>query len=176
MTLEPLRIVPYDPSWPARFGAERASLLALFGEGAAEVHHIGSTSVPGLSAKPVLDILVEVPSLPWIDGLAASLESRGYDSRGEYGIPGRRYFSRPSGVGPKVHLHAFVRGDPHVARHLLFRDFLRCHARFAAQYGDLKTALALEHAHDRDAYQRAKADFIEGMLDKAGAWLAGRAP
>lgn len=170
MAVKTVRVVPHDPSWPSQFAAERDDLLPVFGKAATAIHHIGSTSVPGLAAKPVLDILVEATSLRDVDALAPALESRGYQARGEYGVPGRRYFSRLPRAGLKVHIHVFEVGHPHAGEQLLLRDYLRAHPRCAAQYGALKIALASEHADDRDAYQAAKADFVADLLRKAGAW------
>lgn len=169
MPITSVRVVPWDPRWPEQFEAEREELLPLFGDAAAAIHHVGSTSVPGLAAKPVLDVLVETPRLRLVDAITPSLEARGYEARGEYGIPGRRYFSRAPGVGLKVHLHVFVVGHPYAASHLLFRDFLRSHPSDAAQYGELKTRLASEHSDDPASYQRAKAHLLEALLEKARA-------
>lgn len=160
----------YDDQWPAAFGRERDELISVLGVAAAAIHHIGSTSVPGLHAKPVIDILVESPSLALIDSATPSLEGRGYEARGEYGVPGRRYFSKTPARALKVHLHVFESGNPRVARHLLLRDYLRVHPPEARRYGELKTRLAETHAGDRDAYQAAKADFINQLHARALEW------
>ncbi|MEM9599251.1 MAG: GrpB family protein [Acidobacteriota bacterium] len=162
-------IVPYDPAWPALFEQEARRLRSELNPRG--VHHIGSTGVPGLWAKPVIDVLVETHDLAKVDRAAPLLEARGYDARGEYGIPNRRYFSRLAmGPEPKIHLHCYPVGNPHVARHLRFRDFLRAHPEEAERYGALKRRLAQVHSTDRDAYQAAKKSFIDGVESAAERW------
>lgn len=163
-----VEVVAYDPTWPSEFDRVRGELSAVLGPSAAAIHHIGSTSVPGLCAKPVIDVLVETPDLSMIDRASPSLERLGYEARGEYGIEGRRYFSRPPGPSLKVHVHCFESGHVRGARHLRFRDWLRLHPVEAASYGDLKRRLADTYADDRDGYQDAKAGFIEELLAMAG--------
>lgn len=157
-------VVGYDESWPHAFETARARLAEILGSACLRIHHVGSTSVPGLAAKPIIDILIETPDLSLIDEASPLLERMGYQARGEYGIPGRRYFSRPAGPGPKVHTHVFEAGTPRAMSHLRFRDFLRTHAAEAAAYGALKRRLAQRHRKDRDAYQAGKADFIEELV------------
>lgn len=171
--IEPVRVVPYDDRWPEIFRLEADRLELALGPGAVSIHHIGSTSVSGLCAKPVIDILIETSSLATIDHAVPELERREYVARGEYGIPSRRYFSRPAtSSDSKVHLHAFRRGGPHVARHLQFRDYLRAHPAVAAQYCALKRRLAANHPEDVDAYQAGKADFIERVEAEAATWAS----
>ncbi len=165
-----VRVVAYDGGWPAAFRREADRVLEVFGDGSVWIHHIGSTSVPGLCAKPVIDILVEVTDLGVVDRVSAELGSQGYVAKGEYGIPGRRYFSRAArGSRLKVHLHAFLRGSPEVARHLRFRDRLRADSALVAEYCALKQRLAAEHRENPRAYQAGKARFIEGVEREAAA-------
>ena len=172
-----VEVVDPDEGWARAYDAERDALAEALGPAAVAIHHVGSTSVPGLAAKPVVDVLVEASDLPAVDAAASRLEALGYEARGEYGIPGRRYFSRPAGSGPAVHVHAFRKGDPHVERHLRFRDYLRAHPVEAARYGALKRELAAAHARDRASYQAGKADFIRRVVEHARAWDAeGRTP
>lgn len=160
-------VVDYDHTWPHRFAEERDELVGLLGSACSAIHHVGGTSVAGLAAKPVIDILIETEDLSLVDERAPALEGRGYIARGEYGIPGRRYFSRPAGdTTPKVHLHVFEEGHEKAVRHLRFRDHLRAHPVEARLYGALKRMLAERHPDDRDAYQDAKAPFIEALLDR----------
>ena len=167
-----VHVVPYDELWPEAFGREEGRLATLLGPAAMAIHHIGSTSVRGLWAKPVLDVLVETADLAMIDQLEPSFISAGYVPKGEYGIPGRRYFSRPQGTELKTHVHAFQEGDLSVTRHLLFRDFLRLHPAVAEEYSALKRQLAHECGGDADAYQAGKSSFIFRIESLA----AGRAP
>jgi GrpB-like predicted nucleotidyltransferase (UPF0157 family) len=157
-----VELVDSDPRWPARFAAERARLLGALAGRPAEVEHIGSTSVPGLPAKPVIDILVGRPpgseAAPYVEALTAA----GYEHRGEAGIPGREYFRR--GTPRSHHLHLVELGGALWRDHLRFRDRLRADPAAAAAYAALKRRLAAEHAHDRAAYTAAKAPFIAGVL------------
>lgn len=169
-----VQILPHDPAWHLEFESVRTALRLVLGAAATAIHHIGSTSVPGLCAKPVIDVLVEATDLRALDEAAPGLEAIGYEARGEHGIPGRRYFSRPAGAGPTVHVHAFRSGSPEVVRHLRFRDHLRSHPEDAAAYGLLKQELARRFAQDRDAYQTRKAGFISDVVARAGSGSAER--
>ena len=162
-------VLPYDESWPKAFLAERTRLESVLGAAAPTLHHIGSTSVAGLCAKPVIDVLVESPDLALVDEATRDLERLGYEAKGEYGIPGRRYSSRPADAGPAIHVHVFRIGNERIARHLRFRDYLRAHPVDASRYGELKRSLAARHSDDRDAYQQAKAAFIDQLMEKAAS-------
>lgn len=167
-TIKPVSVVPYDDRWPTTFRQEADRLLHLLHPEGVSIHHIGSTSVAGLCAKPVIDMLIEASDLATVDRATPAFERRGYVAKREYGIPGRRYFSRPATASElKVHAHAFRRGSQHVARHLVFRDYLRAHPVAAANYCTLEQRLAAEYPEDGDAYQAGKADFIERVV--AGA-------
>lgn len=166
-------VSPYDERWPEVYAAERARLGELMGTALLAIHHIGSTSVQGLSAKPVIDILGEAAGLELIDDLTPRLEASGLEARGEYGVAGRRYFVGYTASGHRLHLHVFRRGHRGIGRHLLFRDYLRAHRRVARQYGQLKRTVAAKFARDPDAYQRCKATEIEDILAKAEAWDRG---
>jgi len=121
-------------------------------------------------SKPVLDVLVEVPDLAQLEGDGARrLIAHGFEERGPYGMPGRRYFVRSQEADhPRIHLHGFRRGDPHVRRHLAFRDHLRGHPEDAEAYARLKRRLARKHSDDRTAYQAGKAAFIGRIQTQAG--------
>ena len=156
-----VRLVEHDPAWAARFADERARLLTVLGDLPAEIEHVGSTAVPGLVAKPILDLLVGRPPgdvAPYV----AALQRAGYVYRGEAGIPGRHYFRR--GDPRTHHLHLVERGGALWRDHLAFRDRLRADAALAAEYGALKQRLALRHAGDRAAYTEAKAPFVTAVL------------
>jgi len=155
-----VEVVRYDERWPEAFRREERRLAVLLGPVAVAIHHIGSTGVPGLWAKPVLDVLVETADLSMIDHIEPAFVAAGYVPKGEYGVEGRRYFSRPKGRELKTHVHVFQEGDPAVARHLLFRNFLRLHTGVAEEYCALKRELAHECGGDADAYQAGKGGFI----------------
>ena len=156
-----VRLVAHDPAWATRFADERARLLTALGDLPAEIEHVGSTAVPGLAAKPILDVLVGRPAgdvAPYVE----ALQRAGYVYRGEAGIPGRHYFRR--GDPRTHHLHLVECGGAVWRDHLAFRDRLRADAALAAAYGALKERLAIQHAEDRAAYTEAKAPFITAVL------------
>lgn len=151
-------IRPYDPEWPNAFEAEALEIRKRLGDAAHAVHHIGSTSVHGLIAKPVIDILVETGSLDAIDAASDRMVTAGYEVRGEYGIAGRRYFSRKS--DPGFHVHVFQAGTGNVVRHLAFRDYLRAKPDVAQAYGALKLSLTDASGNLPADYPDRKAAFV----------------
>jgi GrpB-like predicted nucleotidyltransferase (UPF0157 family) len=153
------------------YAAEANLLSAVFAEELVRIHHIGSTSVPGLQSKPIIDILTEVRDIKKIDGLNPTMIATGYTPMGEYGIPGRRYFFKGLEEKHSHHLHAFQTGNAEIARHLLFRDYLRSHPQEARQYATLKESLAARFPYDIDAYMQDKDAFIKEVDRKAAAWL-----
>lgn len=159
-------VVPYDDKWPEMFEAESSLIKTLLGGVAKDVHHIGSTSVPGLSAKPVIDMLLEVSDINELDTYNSSMARAGYVARGENGIPGRRYFIK--GGDQRSHqVHAFSVGDKQVLKHLAFRDYLRRNKDIAGKYAEIKHSAALLSRNDVHRYSILKADFIEHHLQLA---------
>ncbi|HQR09874.1 MAG TPA: GrpB family protein [Casimicrobiaceae bacterium] len=171
MASREVRVVAYDPAWAALFAAERSRLLALLPDCVVDVHHIGSTSVPGLAAKPIIDILLEVRSLDEIDAHAQAMAALGYSAKGEYGLPRRRFFTK-GGAARTHHVHAYVAGDSNVERHVAFRDYLRAHPSVARDYARLKTAVAASCDNDIDAYCAGKNDFVNRAEIEALKWRA----
>ena len=164
-------VVPYDPNWPHEFSIASEELIPAFGKTLLQVHHIGSTSIPGIHAKPIIDILAVVSSLNSVDQQSAQMKSLGYEVMGEFGIVGRRYFRRDNSAGQRTHqIHAFAVGSPDVARHLAFREFMRAHPQIAEQYSKLKQRLAAEHPNDIEAYLDGKDPFIKEMETCALEW------
>jgi GrpB-like predicted nucleotidyltransferase (UPF0157 family) len=162
---DPLVIENYDPHWVQTFTEEETLIVnALKGLDAA-VEHVGSTSVPGLAAKPVIDIMVVVPDIPAAEKAIARLTALGYDYRGETGIPGRFYFGK--GHPHRYHLHMYPRAHPEIERLLLFRDYLRRNPVAAHEYAELKRALAGKLRDDRVAYTQAKSGFIKSIEARA---------
>ena len=163
-------VIPYQTHWPAVFATEQASILAALGTTALALHHIGSTAVPGLAAKPIIDLLLEVTDLSEFDTKAAALASLGYIAKGENGISGRRYFYRNTAPGSNQrshHLHVFVRGAPQVGQHLTLRDYLRQNPGAAAEYSALKQRLARQFPSDTHSYQAGKDHFVTQLLQQA---------
>lgn len=166
MSKKSIRIVEHDPAWAEAFRREAERLRGALGACALDVHHIGSTSVPGLAAKPVIDILVEVRSLDELDAKESAMTALGYTPKGENGIPGRRYY--PLGGSARTHqVHAFVHDDEHVRRHLAFRDYLRTHGEASAEYTRIKRAAAEACDGDSEVYCDMKDGFIKGHLRMA---------
>jgi GrpB-like predicted nucleotidyltransferase (UPF0157 family) len=165
---EPVRIEPYDPSWPERFEDERAALeKTLTSVITGGIHHVGSTAVPGLAAKPIIDILVGVSDLESSRAFIEPLAELGY-----LYAPYRRdemiWFCKPDPAHRTHHLHLVPTGSPRYQAELSFRDYLRTHPEVAGEYALLKSDLANRLEHDRDAYTNAKTKFIRGVLRRAG--------
>ena len=153
-------IAEYDQAWIDSFQREVICLQRLMGDLLVQAHHIGSTSVPGLAAKPVVDLLLEVTDVKKLDDLQATSISHGYQFWGEYGLVGRRYLTK--GTDPRTHnIHSYTSGDSALHRHLAFRDYLRAHPDVAADYVSLKRRLAAECNHDIDKYCDGKDAFIK---------------
>ena len=164
-------VIPYDPSWPIAFDAAAREVSTAFGNKLLALHHIGSTSIPGLHAKPVIDMLAVVADITAVDRIGPAMEQLGYEVMGEFGIPGRRYFRRDNTQGARTHqIHTFQQGSRHIDRHLAFRDYLRAHPETAAQYADLKQKLATAHPHDMSAYMDGKDAFIKQVERHALQW------
>ncbi|HEY9109570.1 MAG TPA: GrpB family protein [Roseateles sp.] len=162
-----IRLVEADAGWPAQFDAVARPLRDALTGTACRIEHIGSTAVPGLCAKPVLDLLLGVTRLADVEARHEALAALGYRYRAEYEgeLPERRYFTRDAGAGRlRVHLHAVVHGSAFWREQLAFRDALRADAALAARYAALKRELAERHAADKAAYTDAKGPFIRAVL------------
>ena len=169
-------VVPHDPRWRDAFEAEAKHVAAALGENVVAIHHIGSTAIPDIHAKPVIDLLVEVRDVTEVDGRSSAMESLGYEVMGEYGIPGRRYFRKDNREGVRTHnIHAFEAGSAEAERHLAFRDYMLAHPEDAQRYGELKRKLAEEHPQSMDGYMDGKDGFIKEMDQRAAHWRASRA-
>ncbi len=171
MADEPVRIVPYDPSWPERFEEERAALADAIGDWVfGGIHHVGSTSVSGLEAKPVIDILVGVRGLEESRSCFDRLAKVGY-LYAPYRSDEMHWFCKPDPSRRTHHLHLVPADSPRFRDELAFRDYLRAHRDVAEEYGTLKRRLAKELEHDREAYTDAKAEFILATVHRAAAHL-----
>lgn len=162
-----MEVVPYDPEWPARAGAEIERLRAALGEAALEIEHTGSTSVPGLAAKPTLDFLIVVRSFDALDTRESALIALGYEPRGPAGIPGRRYYRIRQGEAHTHHIHCFEPHHPEIARNRAFRNALRADPDLARAYAELKQQLAVRCRTDPDGYTAGKTEFIMGVVARA---------
>lgn len=161
-------LLPHDPHWADEFAREAALVAGALGPALVAIHHIGSTAVPGLAAKPIIDMLAVTDDLVAVDACAAMLEKLGYEAMGEFGLPARRYFRKNNPAGERTHqIHAFEVGSPQIVRHLAFRDYLRVHPDAAEEYERLKRALAAVYLDDLGAYTDGKDAFIRNVEERA---------
>jgi GrpB-like predicted nucleotidyltransferase (UPF0157 family) len=163
-------VADYDPAWPEIFRRERALLEAALGDGAGIVEHIGSTSVPGLAAKPIIDIMIGLHDFSQADRHVPRIEALGYEYVPQYEevMPDRRYFKKKIGATATHHVHMVERGGAFWTRHLLFRDHLRANPDAAAEYAALKKRLAEIDWADKSGYLNGKTDFVLSIERKAG--------
>jgi GrpB-like predicted nucleotidyltransferase (UPF0157 family) len=155
-------VVEYDPEWPHIFEAIRAAVSRALGGLALDIEHVGSTAVPGLPAKPIVDIDVIVRPVDVVNAIRC-LAQIGYVHEGDLGVPGREVFIRPAGT-PAHHLYVCPVGSPTLRAHLRFRDYLRANPAAAGEYAALKRTLASEVGDDPTAYTARKGTFIEAAL------------
>ncbi|MFF0722710.1 GrpB family protein [Micromonospora sp. NPDC003816] len=165
----PVDIVDYQPAWGVAFAGLGAVLRRALGDVAVRIDHIGSTSVPGLAAKPVLDIQISVLSLEPVDGFLGPLEGLGYVHRASNPERTKRYFREPPGQR-RTHIHVRQLGSFSQQIPLLFRDYLRSHPDEAAAYAETKRRCAQRFRHDRQAYVEAKDSFVWQIIRHADAW------
>ena len=157
----------YDPAWPLQFEPLRAGIQAAVGDAAIAIEHVGSTSVPGLAAKPIIDIDLIVPSRADMAAAIERLAGIGYLHVGDLGIEDREAFEPPPG-SPPHHLYACVRGCVALENHLKVRDYLRAHPSAAQAYGELKLWLAQQYPYEPFRYSMGKTDFLLTVLSDAG--------
>jgi GrpB-like predicted nucleotidyltransferase (UPF0157 family) len=169
-----IEVVPHNPRWAELFRAEVEQLTAIFGDEVVAAHHVGSTAIPGIVAKPIIDVLLEVRDIDKIDAFNREMVAQGYIPKGSFGISGRRFFIKGSETHRTHHLHVFEQGHPAVGRHLAFRDYLRTHPDEARAYDELKRQLARRFPHNIDAYMAGKDDLIKAIIRRAEVWQRGR--
>ena len=155
-----VEVVEYNPAWVQLYKDEVEILEKQIENIIIESYHIGSTAVPNLKAKPIIDIMLEVSSLIELDKRNQLFEELGYEVMGELGIKGRRYF-RKGGDNRTHQIHAFKSGDQNLIRHLAFRDYLRKHKEVAHEYGKLKSEIALRCNNDIEVYSNEKDFFVK---------------
>lgn len=160
-------VVDYDPSWPDVFESLRQSVWPAIRDMASSVEHVGSTAVPGLAAKPVIDMDVIVASRDRVPEAIMRLKALGYVHQGNLGIEDREAFRSPESL-PAHHLYVCLQGSAALENHLALRDFLRCNPAAATEYGRLKRELASRFPSDMDSYIAGKADYILAVLRSAG--------
>lgn len=158
-------VVDYDPAWPRLFEGLRDRIAAALGPMAIAIEHVGSTSVPNMPAKPIIDMDVVVKPEDVSSALSA-IEALGYRHEGDLGINGREAFRWCSDF-PDHHLYLCPEGSSALRRHILFRDYLRANPDAACEYAKHKRQLAALHQANRSKYQDAKAGFIDCFVQKA---------
>jgi GrpB-like predicted nucleotidyltransferase (UPF0157 family) len=172
----PVLLAPYDSAW-AEMAADHAAHLQTLGATLVAVHHIGSTSVPGLAAKPIIDLMAVVTSLDDLDRKRSLLEELGWSWHGELGITGRRYCTLSDDNDVRIaQLHAFAADSSNVVRHLAFRDYLRTHREIARAYEEEKRRARDLHPDDSHAYTDEKGGWIRRIEADALAWFVERPP
>ncbi|WP_010291871.1 GrpB family protein [Clostridium senegalense] len=164
-----IEVAEYNSSWKKEFMKESKLIEDIMKEEIIKIHHIGSTSIPDIFAKPVIDVLLEVKDINNTDEYNNELSKLGYISKGEYGISGRRFFLK--GVYHRTHhIHVFETGNLEIEKHLNFRDYMIAHPEEAKMYGELKKELAIKFKHDIDSYCNGKNQFIKDIDRKAYEW------
>lgn len=161
-------VVDYQSNWPLLYEQEKERLLDTIGSDIVDIEHIGSTSVPRLAAKPIIDMVASLRHFPPSASLISALEELSYIYHGELGVPGRHFFRR--GMPPTHHLHLVEPNSEVWKKQLLFRDFLRTHPEAAQRYDTLKRELAVQYRCDRQAYVNAKAPLIAELIAAANEW------
>lgn len=165
-----VQVVDYNNQWPEMFKKESRKIAKVFEDELVHIHHIGSTSVEGLPAKPIIDIMPVVKTIENVDALITQMNEIGYEALGEFGMKGRRYFRK--GEQPRTHhIHVFQNDNLYdIARHLAVRDYLRFHPEESKRYGSLKMKLAARFPDDIESYIDGKDLFVKELERKALSW------
>jgi GrpB-like predicted nucleotidyltransferase (UPF0157 family) len=164
-----VEVVPFRDEWTTMFAEEAKKLKRVFGEQCLRIYHIGSTAIPGMSAKPIIDIMIEVHDIERIDRYNEAMAALGYQAMGENGIPKRRFFQK-GGDERTHHVHVFPTGSEHITRHIAFKEYMIAHPEEAKVYSRLKETLAKQFSNDIQAYIKGKESFVREMEKKALAW------
>jgi len=166
-----VEVVPHNPNWCSAFENESKQIVAALGDNVAAVHHIGSTAIPTIHAKPIIDMLVEVREIAKVDERDSAMQALGYEVMGEFGIPGRRFFRKDNEAGIRTHhIHVFEVNSAQVERHLAFHDYIKIHAEDAQKYSELKQELAKKYPNNIEGYMDGKDGFIKEIDKKAVEW------
>ena len=166
-----VKVVPHNPQWKKAFDTESQQIAAIIAKNLVFIHHIGSTAIPKIYAKPIIDFLVEVHNINLVDRQTSEMEKLGYEAMGEFGLVGRRYFRKESSLGIRTHhVHIYETNSPEILRHLAFRDYMNAHPQDAEQYSQLKQKLAQQYPNDIESYMDGKDKFVKEMERKAIQW------
>jgi GrpB-like predicted nucleotidyltransferase (UPF0157 family) len=161
-----VEVIKYDENWCNQYKVEAVKLEKLFEDIFKESYHIGSTSVPGIYSKPIIDILIVVSDIDAVDNYNHQMKERGYIPKGSFGIAGRRFFQK--GAEQRTHhVHIYQKEDENIMRHLAFKEYLINHPQIAKEYSDLKIQLSQKYPYDIERYMEGKNDFIKRIEKKA---------
>ena len=161
-----IEVVSYNSNWKGMYKEESKKIKNVFSDIIIDIHHIGSTAIPGIKAKPVIDILVEVKNIEGVDQYNHKMKELGYEAMGEYGIPKRRFF-RKGENNRTHHIHIFQVGNEEIKRHINFKEYLIAHPDKAREYSKLKEKLANKYTYNVENYTNGKSDFIKEIDRKA---------
>ena len=164
-----VEVVPFCKQWAMMFAEEAEKLKRVFGKECLRIYHIGSTAIPGMSAKPIVDIMIEVHDIDHVDSYNDAMAVLCYQAMGENGIPKRRFFQK-GGDERTHHVHVFPTGSEHIARHIAFKEYMIAHPEKARAYSRLKEGLAKQFPDDIEAYIKGKDEFVREIEKKALAW------
>jgi GrpB-like predicted nucleotidyltransferase (UPF0157 family) len=162
-----IEVVAYNPEWRTLYKAEAQTITNVLGAEVFRIHHIGSTAIPGILAKPIIDIMVEVHDITKIEAFNPALMELGYQPRGENGIPGRRFFTKNTAGSRTHHIHIYQVEHQEIARHLKFRDYLLAHPEDVLAYSQLKEALVEKFRDDPTSYTNGKDEFVNKIDRRA---------
>ncbi len=166
-----VEVVPYNPQWKKAFFAESGQIAKALATNLVVIHHIGSTAIPHIYAKPIIDFLIEVKELNLVTEQTPAMVALGYEAMGEYGLVGRRYFRKENLLGIRTHhVHIYEIYSPEIERHLAFRDYMIAHPEDAEQYSQLKQELAQKYPEDIEGYMDGKYEFVKRIERKAIQW------
>lgn len=160
-----VKVVGYSPNWPKEFEAEKQKLIDTFGDKILAIEHIGSTSIPGLAAKPIIDMVAAVKSFDDLPEFVNGLQKLGYEYMPERMFDNRKFFPKGSQENRTHHLNLVLQNDPEQwTKPIAFRDYLRTHETERDEYAKIKTNLAKQYANDRAAYTRLKDNFFQSII------------
>ena len=165
-----LELIPYKKDWAENFKEESKKIQEVFNEELLAVHHIGSTAIPRMLAKPIIDILVEVQNIKSVDSFNFKMNELGYISKGENGIVGRRFFVKYKNNNRTHHVHIYQSGECEISKHLMFRDYLIENSYEAERYNKLKASLYKDAAITVDVYQEKKSPLVNELTESAINW------
>ncbi len=167
-----VEVVPHNPQWQQAFNTESQQIELALCQNMLVIHHIGSTAIPKIFAKPIIDMLVEVKKIELVTEKTSAMVALGYEAMGEFGLIGRRYFRKENLSGIRTHhVHIYETNSPEIKRHLAFRDYMIAHPQAAEQYSLLKQELAKKYPDNIESYMDGKNDFIKRIEKKALQWL-----